>query len=49
MQTLIDHLPNVVEEYEVPFATFNHIDFLFAKDAKTLLYNDIVAIIKNYN
>lgn len=30
---------------KVPLEDFNHFDFLYAKDAVTLLYNDVIKII----
>lgn len=32
-------LPNVVDAYVVPDEKFNHIDFIYAKDLKTLIFN----------
>jgi len=35
-------LPNLVHSYEVPYPTFNHMDFLYGIDADTLLYPEIL-------
>lgn len=39
---LIEKLPNVVKSYLVPHKDFNHIDFLWGKNAPTLLYREIL-------
>lgn len=41
-------LPNCVEKYKVPFKKFNHIDFMYAKDIKTLLYDRLFALLREY-
>ncbi|XP_055587241.1 lipase 3-like [Uranotaenia lowii] len=35
-------LPNLIEHRQVQHNTFNHLDFLFAKDVRELLYGDII-------
>ena len=35
-------LPNMVSSYEVPYPTFNHMDFLYGIDADKLLYPEIL-------
>ena len=35
---LTSELPNLFKSYEVPFPKWNHLDFLWAIDANTLLY-----------
>lgn len=32
----------------MPFPEFNHLDFLWADDAKTIVYDDLVAFLKRY-
>ncbi|KAI5633529.1 alpha/beta-hydrolase lipase region domain-containing protein [Phthorimaea operculella] len=39
-------LGNPVEHYVVPDKDFNHLDFLFAKDANTLVYDKLMAMME---
>lgn len=39
-------LPNVQDIYRVPFPKFNHIDFTWAKDARILVYDKVLEIMK---
>lgn len=39
-------LPNVIEMRRVEDDTFNHIDFVWAKDAKEIVYDHIVDLMK---
>ncbi|PSN34671.1 Lipase 3 [Blattella germanica] len=39
-------LPRSLGEYEVPLASFNHMDFLWGKDVKTLVYDQVMKVIK---
>lgn len=43
---LISKLPNVVNAYNVPHSTFNHMDFVWGTDATTLLYDEIIRTMK---
>ncbi|XP_063894050.1 lipase 3-like [Helicoverpa armigera] len=42
-------LINVVDVYTVPYRHFNHIDYLFAKDLKQLVFTKLSSVIKQYN
>ncbi|KAL0113152.1 hypothetical protein PUN28_012380 [Cardiocondyla obscurior] len=42
------HLPNVILLKEVPYKFFNHMDFLWATNAKALLYNNVIQVINKY-
>ncbi|XP_055678098.1 lipase 3-like, partial [Lutzomyia longipalpis] len=42
---LSSKIPNLIGAFRVPFAKFNHIDYLVAKDAKSLLYDDLIKLI----
>ncbi|KMQ82045.1 lipase 3, partial [Lasius niger] len=39
-------LPNVVDIYEVPWSNFNHVDFVWAKDAPKLVYERVLRIMR---
>lgn len=39
VNVLRNTLPNVIDAYIVPDKKFNHIDFIYAKDLKTLIFN----------
>lgn len=45
---LAGKLGNLVMKNRVPDDKFNHLDYLFAKDADSLLYNFVVNLIRNY-
>jgi len=42
---LVSQLPNVVHQYLVPYHDFNHIDFVYAIDAPTLVYSEIFRLL----
>ncbi|XP_012265131.1 lipase 3 isoform X5 [Athalia rosae] len=44
--TLAEKLPNCIEKYKIPYPKFNHIDYLWGMDARTLVYNYIIKILK---
>ena len=41
MTRLTAQLPNLVKSYEVPYPGWNHLDFLYGIDAKTLVYQEL--------
>ena len=45
--TLYNELPNVKELYEVALKTCNHQDFLWAKDVKVLVNDEVLRIVKD--
>ncbi|XP_047362652.1 lipase 3-like isoform X2 [Vespa velutina] len=48
IQKTINKLPNVIETKKIEYIKFNHIDFLWGRDAKTLVYNKVVAVLKRF-
>lgn len=40
-------LKNLIGEYLVPLPEFNHLDFIWAKDARSLLYNNVLHIMNS--
>ena len=45
---LSKHLSNLVTVEAVPDENFSHTDFLFAKEAKRLIYNRIIDLANTY-
>lgn len=45
---LIKRLPNIVKYLPIYNDTFNHIDFVWANDAKRLLYDDLMDLIRRF-
>lgn len=41
-------LTNLVGMYLIPLKKFNHVDFLFGKDAFKVVYEPLVKVLKNY-
>ena len=39
---ITSEVPNLVISYEVPYEKFNHMDFLYAIDVGTLLYEEVL-------
>lgn len=39
---LSSQLPNLYASYEVPFAKWNHLDFLYGIDADVLVYQELL-------
>lgn len=42
-------LPKKIGDYVVPMKAFNHVDFLFGKDAEKLVYRPLLQAIKDHN
>ena len=47
-EALRKRLKNVVEVYQIPYPDFNHVDYLFAKDVKTLVFSKLSSVIQQY-
>jgi lysosomal acid lipase/cholesteryl ester hydrolase len=45
---LFKRLPNPVGAFRVPLRQFNHLDFLWGKDAKTLVYDKILELMSKW-
>ncbi|XP_018053449.1 PREDICTED: lipase 3-like [Atta colombica] len=48
VQKLTDDLPNVIQTEKIAYEKFNHIDYLWGRDARTILYNNIVTVLKKF-
>ncbi|XP_012279911.1 lipase 3 [Orussus abietinus] len=48
VEALSRNLSNVVTVEPVPYKKFTHVDFLWAKDAKSLVYDRVIELIKQY-
>ncbi|XP_032510738.2 lipase 3-like [Danaus plexippus] len=46
---LFHQVSSVVGKYRVPHDKFNHLDFIFAIDARTLVYDRIIKIMSRFN
>ena len=46
---LARQLPNVARVRSVPQSGFNHLDFLWAKDARSLVYLDVIRTVRRFN
>ncbi|XP_012231435.1 lipase 1-like [Linepithema humile] len=46
VKILRDLLTNIVDDYRLPSLKFNHIDYMWAQDARTLVYEKILEIMK---
>ncbi|XP_043260210.1 lipase 3-like isoform X2 [Colletes gigas] len=48
VKKLVERLPNVIETRKIENVKFNHIDYLWGRDAKTLLYNTVLTVLKRF-
>ncbi|XP_076298733.1 lipase 3 isoform X1 [Lasioglossum baleicum] len=48
IKKLVDRLPNVLETQKIEYSKFNHIDYLWGRDAKTYLYNTVLKVLKRF-
>ncbi|XP_044729301.1 gastric triacylglycerol lipase-like [Chrysoperla carnea] len=44
-----EEVPTKLTKYVIPYDNFNHGDFIWAKDVKTLLYNQLLSDIKKFS
>ncbi|XP_053613957.1 lipase 3-like [Plodia interpunctella] len=47
VKIMINKISNFKELYTVPWKTFNHMDYLYANDAKTLVHDKILSILRS--
>jgi len=43
VEQLASKLPNLIGKFLVPLPAFNHLDYLWAIDADTLVYNTVIS------
>ena len=48
MESLYSQLGNSVGKFRIPLSEFNHLDFLWGKDADTLVYEKILSLMSRY-
>lgn len=48
VQQLATNITSVVGLYQVKLESFNHVDFLFAKDAEQLVYQPLIKFMHNF-
>lgn len=41
-------LPNVVKCRLIPYAKFAHVDFMWAKDSRKLVYNEVIELMRRF-
>lgn len=47
--SLVSQLPNVYDDYEVPYENWNHLDYIYGIDAYTLVYPRVLENIARAN
>ena len=47
-KTVVKSVSNVVNDYEIPYELFDHLDFIFAKDVVDLLYVELIKTMQAY-
>ncbi|XP_043522896.1 lipase 3-like [Frieseomelitta varia] len=45
---LTDRLPNVTEIRKIEYLKFNHVDYMWGRDARMLLYNAVLTVLKKF-
>lgn len=45
---LASKLPNVVGMFRVPYPYFNHLDFMWSRDSKKLLYDPLIKLMNKF-
>lgn len=45
---LLREIPSVIGKYRVPLTKFNHLDFVFAKNATLYIYNRMINIMEQF-
>lgn len=48
VNTLVENFPHLTEDYRVPVQSFNHLDFIIAKNMKELVNDPIIERINSY-
>ncbi|XP_043269208.1 uncharacterized protein [Venturia canescens] len=46
-EAVLTKIPNAISR-EIPYSNFGHLDFLFLKDTKRLLYDDVIEVLDGY-
>ncbi len=49
VQRVVNELPNVVLNFRINMDTWNHLDFIYAKDADTFVYDEIISAIRTFS
>lgn len=48
MDRFCDELPNLAQKTLVEFEQFNHLDFVYATEAVSLVYNNVLEVMQSY-